>query len=107
MKPFSGKGLPHDEEIFNYRLSRCRRTIENSFGILTARWHIFRHPIKAKPKTMDSITKACLCLHNYLRLTPNAQHVPSGFINCEDSDGNVTPGDHWVTGAKLLKIQVV
>ena len=93
MKPFSGKGLPHDEEIFNYRLSRCRRTIENSFGILTARWRIFRRPIKVKPETVDSITKACLCLHNYLRLTSNAQYVTSGFIDCEDNDGNITPGD--------------
>ena len=93
MKPYGGKGLPQEEEIFNYRLSCCRRTIENNFGILTARWRIFRQPIKAKPETVDSITKACLCLHNYLRLTSNAQYIPSGFVDSEDSSGNIIPGD--------------
>ena len=99
MKPYGGKGLPQQEEIFNYRLSCCRRTIENCFGILAARWRIFRRPIKAKPETVDSITKACLCLHNYLTLTSNAQYVPAGFVDCEDSSGNTIPGD-WrkVTG---------
>ena len=93
LKPYGGKGMPQEDEIFNYRLSGCRRTIENSFGILTARWHIYRCPINAKPETVEKITKACLCIHNYLRLTPNAQYVPSGFIDCEDGNGNIIPGD--------------
>ena len=80
-------------------LTCCRGTIENSFGILSVRWCIFRRPIKAKPETVDSITKACLCLLNYVRMTSKAQYVPSGFIDCEDSDGNIISGD-WrkITG---------
>lgn len=80
MKLYSGKGLPQ-EEIFNYRLRRCRRTIENTFGILCARWRIFRRPIKAKPKSVDQIIRACICLHNYLRLTYNAHYMPVGFVD--------------------------
>ncbi|CAB4010235.1 Hypothetical predicted protein, partial [Paramuricea clavata] len=93
LKPYGGKRLPQDNEIFNYRPSCCRRTIENSFGILAARWRIFRRPIKAKPQTVDLIIKACLCLHNYLQLTSNAHYIPAGFVDAEDSTGNFIPGN--------------
>ncbi|XP_065641189.1 uncharacterized protein LOC136073513 [Hydra vulgaris] len=36
-KPFSGKNLTFKESIFNYRLSRTRRTIKNSFEIMVAK----------------------------------------------------------------------
>lgn len=93
MKPFPGKGLHEHQRVYNYRLSRARRTIENAFGILSAKWRIFRKPIKANVDLVDKITKASVCLHNYLRLTENATYTPAGFIDNEDSTGNILPGD--------------
>ena len=66
MKPYSGKHLQECEQVYNCRLSRARRVIENTFGILAAKWRIFRRPIRAKIDLVKKVAKATVCLHNYL-----------------------------------------
>ena len=61
----SGK-LPIDQAVFNYRLSRARRVRENSFGILVARWRLFRKPIRADKENITSYILVGVALQNYL-----------------------------------------
>ena len=39
LRPYSGRyATTEAKRVFNYRLSHARRTIENTFGIITARY---------------------------------------------------------------------
>nr|CAB3251798.1 putative nuclease HARBI1 [Phallusia mammillata] len=78
MRPYPGKNLPADKSIFNYRLSRARRVIENTFGILATRWRIFRRPIIAKPERVVAFTKAACCLHIFLQIK-SRQNVRNAY----------------------------
>ena len=93
LKPFPGKDLSESERIYNYRHSRARRVIENTFGILVTRFRIFSRPIKANVENAENYVLACLALHNYLRKTSNATYTPSSFVDSEDGDGNIILGD--------------
>ena len=92
MRPYPGN-LTESQRIYNYRLSRSRRVIENVFGILVARWRIFNTPIIASVENAEKYVLATLALHNYLRLTDNATYTPSGFIDSEVGNGEIKPGD--------------
>ena len=96
MHPWPGRNLSEDHAIFNYRLSRARRVIENCFGILTARWRIFRQPIRAAVSLVQKVVQATVCLHNYSRLTDNVMYCPVGFVDSEDSSGEIREGE-WRT----------
>ena len=92
LRPYPGKNLSEAEAIFNYRLSRACRIIENSFGILAARWYLFRRPIIANPNGVVTYTKATIALHNYLRTTESSVYSPPGFVDGEDGVGNMMEG---------------
>ena len=87
----SGKPPLH-QAVFNYRLSRARRVIENSFGILVARWRLFRKQIRADKDNVTSYTLAAVTLHNYLQQTENVSYCPKGFLDSEEN-GNFRPGE--------------
>ena len=64
LKPFSRNALEL-AYLFNYRLLRTRRIIENAFGIATLWFRNFSRSICAKVKTAIDITKAVIILHNF------------------------------------------
>lgn len=94
MRPYAKRSLRTDaERIFNYRLSRARRTIENSFGILVSRWRILRKAIQCKEETAHKIILALIMLHNFIMSTNSIKYCPTNFIDYEKDDGTVVNGE--------------
>lgn len=89
MRPYPKNCGNRSEIVFNYRLSRARRVIENSFGILATRFRIFRRPIIAGVEKITAITKASVALHNYLITEENQRYIPenSELVSPEDVTG--------------------
>ncbi|XP_045768204.1 putative nuclease HARBI1 [Maniola jurtina] len=68
LTPFAGihsKGSK--ERIFNYRLSRARRVVENAFGILASKFRVLRNAIMLNPTSAKKVVLAAVHLHNFLR----------------------------------------
>jgi hypothetical protein len=94
MKPYPGvhsKGST--QRIFNYRLSRARRIVENAFGILASVFRVFRKPMLLQPNKVSIITMTCILLHNFLRRskTSSTRYTPQGTLDVE-IEGRAIPG---------------
>lgn len=66
MKPFPQRDLDFAKRIFNYRLSRARRQIECTFGIMSNMWRVLHTELETNIKTSCSIVKAICVLHKFL-----------------------------------------
>lgn len=77
MRPFPKKVLDDKKRIFNYRLSRGRKSIECAFGMLVSKFRIFETPIACGQNTVDNIIKAACILHNFIRSTEGRFSIPT------------------------------
>lgn len=68
LRPYGGHSLDIKKRIFNYRLCRARRYIKCTFGILENKWRIFHRPINVSQEFSKDIVKACVILHNLVRV---------------------------------------
>ncbi|GBN49710.1 hypothetical protein AVEN_120547-1 [Araneus ventricosus] len=67
LRPYSGKCLTVKKRVLNYRLSRARRNIECSFGILANKCRILHRPLNVDLTLCEDIIKVCCVLHNFVR----------------------------------------
>lgn len=95
MRPYPRAQLDKKKHIFNYRLSRARRCVENVFGVLANRFRVFRQAIPLEPSKTVIITRAACVLHNYLRSGSLSRHTytPPSLVDQEDTEtGQVVRG---------------
>lgn len=103
MRPYPGHHLGEQKHIFNYRISRARRTIENTFGILVQRWRILKAPIIASVEMCEKFVKASVVLHNFLQKSEmeialeDRRYCPTGFTDILNEHGVLQLGT-WRDG---------
>ncbi|KAJ8882316.1 hypothetical protein PR048_014118, partial [Dryococelus australis] len=87
IKPYSCESLTDDRRIFNYRLSRAPRVIENTF-------RIFHAPINLKVKNIETVVLAFCALYNFMTEMPPQTDTPPGYIVTENiARGRVELGE--------------
>ena len=67
MKLFAAAPLGQDERVFNHRLSRARRCVENALGILANRLGCLLTTLRQEAKNVEIMVNAYITLHNMLR----------------------------------------
>ena len=88
--PYPFTKLSIDKCIFNYRLSRARRVIENTYGIAASRFRVFHRPIIASVDKVKEIPKAVVALQNFLMTEnelKNQNYCPQNYIYVDGPNG--------------------
>ncbi|KAJ8928000.1 hypothetical protein NQ314_019466 [Rhamnusium bicolor] len=84
LRPLEGQNLTVAKRIFNYRLTRARRFVECTFGILANKWRIFHRALNVS----KDIVKATVILHNLVRerdgLHPSDMYVGTHIQGLQD-----------------------
>lgn len=95
MKPYcpsKGKQLTEQQRIFNYRLSRARRCVENAFGILSGKWLCLSRTMFCTPDRAQKIVSACCVLHNYLLKNSKETYCPISYADYYNENNELVEG---------------
>ncbi len=90
MKPYGRSGLDDDMMVANYRLSRGRRVVENSFGIMANRWRCFLGTLEQKPDVVRTLVETAVLLHNLMRI--RFPGIGNAEVDHEDENHDIIPG---------------
>lgn len=105
IKPYCRDSLNIQRRIFNYRLSRARRVVENVFGILANRFRIFHTAINLQIEKIEIVVLACCVLHNFLRRNSPHNYTPPGSLDSEDILNNIEHIGERCDPTQLIQLQ--
>lgn len=103
LKPFPGARLSYCQRVFNYRLSRCRRIVENAFGILATRFRILLRQQDMEPEGVKILVITMCALHNFLRTRCAHTYMPLGSVDHEMQDHSIMQGQ-WRNERQLDRL---
>lgn len=94
MRPFPRRALDREKRIFNFRLTRARKTVEMAFGILASKFRVFQTAINLAPDTVPQVVRAACVLHNFVRKREGVAFSTPGESHAERrefSDSSLWP----------------
>lgn len=92
MRPYSKRVLDNTKRIFNYRLSRARKTIECAFGMMAEKFQVLSTAIRCRDdNTINYIIKSICVLHNYVRKRDGCQYTPQPLEQNVRITGSANP----------------
>lgn len=103
MKPFNFRGQNRAEHVFNYRLSRGRRMVESTFGIMASRFRLFRTTIELSEKNVKLCILAICALHNWLMSIDPDHSITRYFELLIDRDHRIEPSENDTNDAKEVR----
>lgn len=95
LKPYPSRQLDITKRVFNYRLSRARRIVEDVFGILTHRFGVFQKPISLEPEKVVSVVLVACALHNCLKTNCANVYTPDGNFDTDNPESDNAFNREW------------
>nr|CAI5854425.1 unnamed protein product [Callosobruchus analis] len=107
LKPFrQTDSNSRERKIFNYRLSRARRIVENAFGILASRFRIYHTAINVQPENIEKIVMATCVLHNFLIEHTPSSYAPRDCFNQENTEnGTIITSGYDTTDSNMENLK--
>ena len=97
MKPLPHRNMTVDERVFNYRLSRARRVVENAFGLLAARFRCLLTAVPHNPDKVSTVVLSCCVLYNILMIKNHTMDVNA--VDNENVTACVSSGEDGAAAA--------
>ena len=83
MRPYPKRVLTDAKRIFNFRLSRGRKSVECAFGMLISKFRVFERPISCNEECAVNVIKAACILNNFIRNREGKFYDSTDFKTCD------------------------